>query len=133
MAHPEPPAASAATPSSNTAAANNAAPHTAPHPAANDGRPAEMRPPIVTVVLVRHGRSTANTAGILAGRTPGVNLDDYGRDQAASISDRLAGTRDNGTIRGSSTRWGRPDPEGETCDRRSRERCFQVRMAAWLC
>ena len=93
MTHPEPPAASAATPPPNTAAPNNAAPHTAPHPAANDGRPAEMRPPIVTVVLVRHGRSTANTAGILAGRTPGVNLDDYGRDQAAAISDRLAGTR----------------------------------------
>ena len=88
MTHPEPPAASAATPPPN-----NAAPHTAPHPAANDGRPAEMRPPIVTVVLVRHGRSTANTAGILAGRTPGVNLDDYGRDQASAISDRLAGTR----------------------------------------
>ncbi len=60
---------------------------------ANDGRPAELRPPIVTVVLVRHGRSTANTAGILAGRTPGVTLDEYGQNQASAISDRLAGTR----------------------------------------
>jgi len=73
----------------NTAVPNGAA----PHPAANDGRPAELRPPIVTVVLVRHGRSTANTAGILAGRTPGVNLDEYGQGQASSISERLAGTR----------------------------------------
>ena len=56
-------------------------------------RPAEPAPPVVTVVLVRHGRSTANTAGILAGRTPGVNLDDYGRGQAAAVADRLAGTR----------------------------------------
>ncbi len=29
-------------------------------------------PPVLTVVLVRHGRSTANVSGILAGRTPGV-------------------------------------------------------------
>lgn len=42
-----------------------------------------------TVVLVRHGRSTANTAGILAGRTPGVHLDDTGRDQAAEVGERL--------------------------------------------
>ncbi|MEU0837371.1 phosphoglycerate mutase, partial [Streptomyces sp. NPDC005969] len=27
-----------------------------------------------TLILVRHGRSTANTAGVLAGRTPGVAL-----------------------------------------------------------
>ncbi len=46
---------------------------------------------MLTVVLVRHGRSTANTAGLLAGRTPGVNLDEYGRGQAAAIADRLAG------------------------------------------
>ncbi len=44
-------------------------------------------------MLVRHGRSTANIAGILAGRTPGVNLDEYGQGQAAAIADRLAGTR----------------------------------------
>lgn len=50
-------------------------------------------PPVVTVVLVRHGRSSANTAGILAGRTPGVNLDDHGRGQADAVAERLAGTR----------------------------------------
>ena len=54
---------------------------------------AEQRPPIVTVVLVRHGRSTSNTAGTLAGQTPGVQLDDHGLQQADGISDRLAGTR----------------------------------------
>lgn len=58
-----------------------------------DTPPEEARPPIVTAVLVRHGRSSANTAGILAGRTPGVNLDEHGRGQASAVADRLAGTR----------------------------------------
>ncbi|MCX3059491.1 histidine phosphatase family protein [Streptomyces beihaiensis] len=43
-----------------------------------------------TLILVRHGRSTANTAGLLAGRTPGVALDDRGREQAATLPRRLA-------------------------------------------
>ena len=58
-----------------------------------DTQPAAQPPPVITVVLVRHGRSTANTAGLLAGRTPGVNLDDHGREQAAQIADRLAAAR----------------------------------------
>lgn len=44
----------------------------------------------MTVILVRHGRSTANTSGVLAGRTPGVSLDDLGREQAAALVARLA-------------------------------------------
>ncbi|MFC9328159.1 histidine phosphatase family protein [Kitasatospora sp. NPDC057015] len=44
-----------------------------------------------TLLLVRHGRSTANTAGILAGWTPGVALDDTGRVQAAALAGRLTG------------------------------------------
>ena len=43
----------------------------------------------MTVILLRHGRSTANTALTLAGRTPGVGLDDTGRAQAAELSARL--------------------------------------------
>lgn len=43
-----------------------------------------------TVLLVRHGRSTANTGGVLAGWTPGVDLDDTGRTQAAELAQRLA-------------------------------------------
>ncbi|MCF6377685.1 MSMEG_4193 family putative phosphomutase [Nocardioides KLBMP 9356] len=46
-----------------------------------------------TVILVRHGRSTANTAGVLAGRTPGVHLDDAGVQQAVAVGERLAGVR----------------------------------------
>lgn len=42
-----------------------------------------------TVLLVRHGRSTANAGNLLAGRTPGVDLDDRGREQALGLVDRL--------------------------------------------
>ncbi|RVW04158.1 histidine phosphatase family protein [Rhodococcus xishaensis] len=45
----------------------------------------------MTVILLRHGRSTANTSGILAGRLPGVALDEVGIEQAKSLIDRLAG------------------------------------------
>ncbi|WP_152189554.1 histidine phosphatase family protein [Georgenia satyanarayanai] len=45
---------------------------------------------MATVILVRHARSTANTAGLLAGRTPGVELDETGREQAARTGARLA-------------------------------------------
>ncbi|MGW2346288.1 histidine phosphatase family protein [Streptomyces sp. NPDC001661] len=44
-----------------------------------------------TLILVRHGRSTANTAGVLAGRTPGVALDERGAEQAARLPERLSG------------------------------------------
>lgn len=44
-----------------------------------------------TLLLLRHGRTTANTAGVLAGRSPGVSLDDYGAAQAAALPARLAG------------------------------------------
>ncbi|MFI7319472.1 histidine phosphatase family protein [Streptomyces venezuelae] len=43
-----------------------------------------------TLILVRHGRSTANTAGLLAGWTPGVALDERGSAQAAALPDRLS-------------------------------------------
>ncbi len=48
----------------------------------------------MTVILVRHGRSTANTSGVLAGRTPGVALDDKGRQQAQALVERLDGCLD---------------------------------------
>jgi probable phosphomutase (TIGR03848 family) len=44
---------------------------------------------VTTVILLRHGRSSANTAGVLAGRTPGVELDDTGRGQAWALAQRL--------------------------------------------
>ncbi|EON24086.1 phosphoglycerate mutase [Nocardioides sp. CF8] len=48
---------------------------------------------MATVILVRHGRSTANATGVLAGRLPGVKLDQHGHEQAAATAARLAGVR----------------------------------------
>jgi probable phosphomutase (TIGR03848 family) len=43
----------------------------------------------MTVLLLRHGRSTSNTAHTLAGRSEGVDLDDRGREQAVALVDRI--------------------------------------------
>lgn len=48
---------------------------------------------MATVILLRHGRTTANATGVLAGRTPGVGLDGVGRAQAAAAAERLASVR----------------------------------------
>lgn len=45
---------------------------------------------MATVILVRHGRTTANVAGVLAGRAAGVLIDDVGRGQAVRTARRLA-------------------------------------------
>jgi len=45
---------------------------------------------MATVVLVRHGRSHANSGGILAGRAAGILLDEVGEAQAADAGQRLA-------------------------------------------
>ncbi|MEU2236762.1 MULTISPECIES: histidine phosphatase family protein [Streptomyces] len=45
---------------------------------------------MATLILVRHGRSTANTSGVLAGRLPGIALDERGAAQAAALPGRLA-------------------------------------------
>jgi probable phosphomutase (TIGR03848 family) len=45
---------------------------------------------VATVILLRHARSTANGAGVLAGRTPKVGLDETGVGQAARLVERLA-------------------------------------------
>jgi probable phosphomutase (TIGR03848 family) len=44
---------------------------------------------VPNVFLVRHGRTAANATGVLAGWTPGVVLDDKGREQAAATAQRL--------------------------------------------
>jgi probable phosphomutase (TIGR03848 family) len=45
---------------------------------------------MTTVLLVRHGRTKANTDGVLAGWTPGVPLDERGEEQARALGERLA-------------------------------------------
>jgi probable phosphoglycerate mutase len=44
---------------------------------------------VTLVLLVRHGL-TAGTGTVLTGRTPGIPLDDRGREQAAALAARLA-------------------------------------------
>jgi len=44
---------------------------------------------VTLVLLVRHGL-TAGTGTVLTGRTPGIPLDDRGREQAAALAGRLA-------------------------------------------
>ena len=43
---------------------------------------------MATVILLRHGRTTANSSGTLAGHQP-VELDDAGRAQAVAVGERL--------------------------------------------
>jgi probable phosphomutase (TIGR03848 family) len=45
---------------------------------------------VSTVILLRHGRTTANAGGVLAGWTPGVQLDDSGTAQVQAVGERLA-------------------------------------------
>lgn len=45
---------------------------------------------VPTLILIRHGRSQANATGVLAGRTPGVALDETGVRQAAALAERFA-------------------------------------------
>jgi probable phosphomutase (TIGR03848 family) len=44
-----------------------------------------------TLLLLRHGRTAANSHGVLAGRTPGVGLDESGAAQVAALPARLDG------------------------------------------
>ena len=44
---------------------------------------------MASIILVRHSRSTANTAGVLAGQAPGISLDETGFAQAEGLIDRI--------------------------------------------
>ncbi len=48
---------------------------------------------MATAILVRHGRTTANATGVLAGRLPGIRLDERGTEQATATAERLAEVR----------------------------------------
>jgi len=53
---------------------------------------------VPTCLLIRHGRTAANAQGVLAGTSPGVDLDDKGRDQAQQVAERLKGVRLAGLV-----------------------------------
>ena len=46
---------------------------------------------MATLILARHGRTTANATGVLAGRSKGVGLDERGVEQSRAAGERLAG------------------------------------------
>ncbi|HEX5384425.1 MAG TPA: histidine phosphatase family protein [Propionibacteriaceae bacterium] len=46
---------------------------------------------MTTLLLIRHGRTSANTAGVLVGRTSGIGLDETGVQQVADLASRLSG------------------------------------------
>jgi probable phosphomutase (TIGR03848 family) len=48
---------------------------------------------MATLILVRHGRTTANSSGVLAGRSQGVLLDGTGEQQAERAGERLSAVR----------------------------------------
>ena len=47
------------------------------------------REPITRLFLIRHGRSTANAAGVLAGHLPDVELDERGIEQAKNLGEKF--------------------------------------------
>ncbi len=53
-------------------------------------------PHVPTCLLVRHGQSTANGDGVLAGRLPGIHLSQVGHEQVARLAARFA---DSGVVR----------------------------------
>lgn len=62
----------------------------------SDPQPATAR--AQHIILVRHGQSAANSAGVLAGRTPHVALSEQGQQQADSLVDRLGRVSIDGII-----------------------------------
>ena len=45
---------------------------------------------MTTLLLIRHGETTANAARMLAGRMAGIGLSETGREQAAQLASRLS-------------------------------------------
>ncbi|RKS07995.1 putative phosphoglycerate mutase [Nocardiopsis sp. Huas11] len=70
--------------------ADRPTPEAEPSPAPE--RPAPPPPEAITLLLVRHGMTDA-TGPRLAGRAPGLHLNDTGRAQAADAARRLSGLR----------------------------------------
>jgi len=59
--------------------------------AADTGRSLCSLGAMSTVLLIRHGQTSANTAGVLVGRTSGIDLDAMGVQQVAELATRLSG------------------------------------------
>ena len=59
----------------------------------NSTKKAKKHPKPTTVLFIRHGENEWTKSHKLAGRTPGVFLNDQGRKQAQALGDRLANTK----------------------------------------
>lgn len=83
---------------------------------------------MATVILVRHGRTTANTTGVLARRAPGVRLDAVGRQQAGRT-----GRVESVTMTGPTPRYRRdvPAPSQQPDQDQDRGRYSQGVVRAW--
>jgi probable phosphomutase (TIGR03848 family) len=89
---------------------------------------------VPTVLLVRHGRTSANASGVLAGWTPDVHLDEVGQGQAAALAERLSSVPLSAAVSS-------PLPRCvETCEavlaardvpRRTDERLAEARYGEW--
>jgi probable phosphoglycerate mutase len=62
-------------------------------PSATDAEPKPAPQPPTRILLIRHGVNDYVKKGLLAGRTPGVHLNEDGRAQAQAVAERLAGEK----------------------------------------
>lgn len=88
----------------------------------------------MTVILLRHGRSTSNTAHTLAGRSEGVDLDDKGREQADAVVTRIGELPVKAIVRSPLLRCERtvaPVAEALTLDPVVDERLTEVDYGTW--
>jgi probable phosphomutase (TIGR03848 family) len=74
----------------DAAAPDQAASETASADPETTDTEARKPPPATMLLLARHA-VTAETGSMLSGRKPGIDLSDKGREQAASLGERLAG------------------------------------------
>jgi len=88
----------------------------------------------MTVLLLRHGRSTANTAGVLAGRAAGVELDEVGVGQAEHLVQRLVALPVVAIVCSPLTRCQqsvRPLAQARALTPRTEERLAEVDYGSW--
>ena len=88
----------------------------------------------MTVILLRHGRSTSNTAHTLAGRTDGVDLDDKGHEQARPLVDRIGSLPIRAIVRSPLLRCGAPSnrwPPRSVWSRSSTSGISEVDYGQW--
>lgn len=90
---------------------------------------------MTTVLLTRHGRTTANSSGVLAGWTEGVGLDETGREQVRALARRLAGVPLAGVVTSPLQRCLETTEamldEHDPVDRHVDERVGEVRYGDW--